>query len=74
VAGIAMRLAAAAGVVLLVLMWSAVLPPANNVFMDDHLIYALLLIGLALVGAGNTIGFGRQWSKTPLVERFPILK
>jgi len=30
VAGIAMRLAAAAGVVLLVSMWTAVLPPANN--------------------------------------------
>ena len=40
IAGVAMRIAAAAGALLMVLMWSAVLPPANNPFMDDHLIYA----------------------------------
>jgi thiosulfate dehydrogenase [quinone] large subunit len=70
--GIGIRIAAAA--VMLVMMWSVVLPPENNVFMDDHLIYALLVVGLALVSAGNTIGFGRWWSKTHLVQRFPILK
>src|SRR3954469_5304973 len=31
--GIAMRIAAASGVLLLVLMWTAVLPPADNPFM-----------------------------------------
>src|SRR4051812_21082812 len=54
--GVGMRLAAVAGTVMLVMMWSVVLPPENNVFMDDHLIYALLLIGLALTGAGNALG------------------
>ena len=72
--GIGMRIAAAAGAVLLVMMWSAVLPPDNNVFMDDHLIYALVLIGLALVGAGDTMGFGRWWGNTRLVRRFPFVK
>ena len=38
--GIGMRVAAVAGALLLVLMWTAVLPPENNPFMDDHLIYA----------------------------------
>jgi thiosulfate dehydrogenase [quinone] large subunit len=72
--GIGMRIGAAAGAVMLVMMWSVVLPPANNVFMDDHLVYALLVVGLALVSAGNTLGFGRWWEKTALVRRFPILK
>lgn len=72
--GVAMRIAAAAGAVLLVMMWSAVLPPENNVFMDDHLIYALVLVGLALVGAGDTLGLGRRWGATPLVRRFRFLK
>jgi len=71
--GIAMRVAAAAGAVLMVMMWSAVLPPANNVFMDDHLIYALLLVGLAIVGAGETLGLGRWWASTALVRRLPWL-
>lgn len=71
--GIGMRLAAVAGAVMLVLMWSAVLPPANNPFMDDHLIYALVLIALALGNAGNTLGLGSQWQRTRLVQRWPIL-
>ena len=62
--GIGMRIAAAAGALLLVLMWTAVLPPENNPFMDDHLIYAALLVVLALTNAGNTIGLGTWWSKT----------
>ncbi|TQM66949.1 thiosulfate dehydrogenase [quinone] large subunit [Actinomadura hallensis] len=72
--GVGMRIAAASGALLLVLMWTAVLPPENNPFMDDHLIYAILLVGLALVKAGDTLGLGRWWSETRLVKRFPILK
>lgn len=72
--GIAMRLVCAGGAVMLVLMWTAVLPPANNPFMDDHIIYALVLIGLALVGAGNTFGFGRWWARTNLVQSFRWLE
>jgi thiosulfate dehydrogenase [quinone] large subunit len=72
--GIGMRVAAATGTALLVMMWSAVLPPENNVFVDDHLIYALVLIGLALVGAGNTLGLGRLWTNIEIVKRNPWLK
>ena len=67
--GIGMRIAAGAGAVLLVLMWTAVLPPATNPFMDDHLIYAAVLVALALMGAGNVLGLGRRWTATPLVRR-----
>ncbi|WP_051467663.1 DoxX family membrane protein [Actinomadura oligospora] len=72
--GVCMRLAAAAGTLLLVMMWSVTLPPANNVFMDDHLIYALVLIGLALVAAGDAVGLGRWWGNTALVRKLPVLK
>ncbi len=47
-----MWIAAVTGALLLVLMWTAVLPPENNPFMDDHLIDAMVLIGLAAVRAG----------------------
>jgi len=72
--GIGTRVAAVAGAVLLVLMWSASLPPANNVFMDDHLIYALVLIGIAELGAGSTLGFGARWGELDLVQRHPWLR
>jgi thiosulfate dehydrogenase (quinone) large subunit len=71
--GIGMRFACGAGALMVVLMWSASLPPENNLFLDDHIIYALVLVGLALAGAGNTIGLGRWWTKTALVQRFSWL-
>ncbi|PKW25508.1 hypothetical protein [Phycicoccus duodecadis] len=73
-AGVAMRLAAASGSLLLVLMWSAVLPPANNPFLDDHLIYAVTLVALALLGAGHPLGLGRAWERLPLVRRHAFLR
>jgi thiosulfate dehydrogenase [quinone] large subunit len=72
--GIGIRLAAIAGGLLLVLMWSAVLPPENNPFMDDHLIYAGVLAVLALTLAGDTLGLGRRWAALPIVQRYPWLR
>ena len=74
VLGIGMRLAAGAGGLLTVMMWTAVLPPAGNPFMDDHLIYAAVLIALPLLGAGNTLGLGGIWSTLPLVRRVTWLQ
>ncbi len=72
--GVGMRIAAASGALLLVFMWAASLPIATNPFVDDHLIYAVTLIGLALMHAGDTVGLGRLWSKLPIVQRFPVLR
>lgn len=71
--GIGMRVAAGAGALLLVFMWAAVLPIATNPFLDDHLVYAVVLVGLALMHAGDTAGFGRMWRKLPIVQRYPVL-
>jgi len=71
--GIAMRPACIAGATMLVLMWSASLPPENNLFLDDHIILALLLIGLAAVGAGKTLGLGERWARTAVVRRYSWL-
>jgi thiosulfate dehydrogenase [quinone] large subunit len=72
--GIGMRIAAISSTILLIMMWSVVLPPDNNVFLDEHLIYLVVIIGLALVGAGDTLGLGKWWSNTTLVRKYPILK
>jgi thiosulfate dehydrogenase [quinone] large subunit len=72
--GIGMRIAAVAGTLLYVLMWSAVLPPANNPVLDDHLVGAITLIALTLVAAGNVWGLGKWWSGLPVVNRYPWLR
>lgn len=72
--GIGMRIAAATGALLYVLMWTAVLPPENNPVVDDHLVHAAILVVLALTAAGDTLGLGARWAKLPLVRRFPWLK
>src|SRR3954447_8817946 len=72
--GVGMRIAAGSGALLLVMMWSAVLPPANNLFMDDHIVYALVLGLLALIGAGRTFGLGKVWEKIPFVQDHGYLK
>ncbi|MFI6760860.1 hypothetical protein ACIBF5_17175 [Micromonospora sp. NPDC050417] len=72
--GIGLRIAAVAGGLLFVMMWTVVLPPENNPFMDDHLINAAVLATLALTAAGDTLGLGRPWARLPLVRRLPWLR
>jgi thiosulfate dehydrogenase [quinone] large subunit len=72
--GIGLRIAAVSGTLLYIMMWSAVLPPATNPVLDDHILGAITVIALALVAAGNVWGFGREWSRLPIVQRYPWLR
>ncbi|MEV0752377.1 hypothetical protein [Streptosporangium sp. NPDC050280] len=74
IVGVGLRIAAATGGLMMLLMWAAALPLTTNPFMDEHLIYALVLVGLAMTQAGDTFGLGRWWGATPLVRDLPILR
>ncbi|MGW6012082.1 DoxX family protein [Streptomyces sp. NPDC055210] len=78
-AGVALRAAALAGSAMMALMWIAEWPPAKhlsdgtasmstNPFVDYHVIYAVVLIALAVAGAGVTWGLGRIWARIPVVR------
>ncbi|GAA3367527.1 DoxX family membrane protein [Streptomyces antimycoticus] len=78
-AGVALRLAAFAGTVMMALMWMAEWPPAQhlsdgspsmstNPFADYHLVYAAVLLALAVASAGDTLGLGRLWARLPFVR------
>jgi thiosulfate dehydrogenase [quinone] large subunit len=71
--GIGLRVAAVGGSVLLLSMWSVAMLPAGNPFVDSHIIYALVLVVLALTAAGDTWGLGKRWARTRLVQRLPFL-
>jgi thiosulfate dehydrogenase [quinone] large subunit len=59
--GIGLRAAAAAGTLLFALLWVSAMPTQNNPFVDEHVIFALLLWVLAVTRAGDVWGFGRPW-------------
>lgn len=80
VTGVAVRLTAAAGVLMLGLMWFAEFPLAQhmsaggpsgstNPLVDYHFIYAVVLVVLAATYAGTTWGLGRAWARLPFVQR-----
>jgi thiosulfate dehydrogenase [quinone] large subunit len=83
--GVALRLTAAAGTILLVLMWAAEWPMARfdstgtptsstNPFLDDHLIFAICLVVIATLGTASTWGLGKWWANQPIVQRTPYLR
>ncbi|MDD5749751.1 MAG: DoxX family membrane protein [Patescibacteria group bacterium] len=72
--GLALRLAAYLGSLMMLLIYLAVLPKEHHPFIDEHIIYILLLNILPLADAGNFIGLGKWWAKTKLVSKYPILK
>jgi thiosulfate dehydrogenase [quinone] large subunit len=72
--GFGIRVAAASGALLYLLMWTVVLPPENNPVIDDHLLGLVSMIVLGLTLAGDTWGLGRIWAQQQLVRRFPALR
>jgi thiosulfate dehydrogenase [quinone] large subunit len=69
VLGIGMRIAAVAGTIMYVMMWTASLPMTTNPILDDHLTGAMTLIVLALTAAGTTWGLGKWWASTSVVQK-----
>ena len=72
--GMYVRFAALIGIVMLVLMWSALLWPAETPVVDEHIIYALALFGIALVDVDQVWGMRARWGKTSLVKSLPFLR
>ncbi|MFQ6101688.1 MAG: hypothetical protein ACE5OS_10720 [Anaerolineae bacterium] len=63
VLGIGVNIAGYSGAVLMFLMWLSHLPPEHNPFLDEHIVYIFLLIGLARAKAGQWVGLGKWWSE-----------
>lgn len=71
--GIMVRLGSLAGVLLMIMMYTALIPPENNLFIDEHLIYALVMGLIAFGNAGKYFGFGNKWYNSALVQKYKIL-
>jgi len=80
IAGVALRIAAAAGVLMMAMMWFAEFPFAQhtstgalsgstNPLVDYHFIYAVVLVVLAATYAGTTWGLGKVWARMPFAQK-----
>lgn len=83
--GVGLRIAAVSGTVMMLLMWAAEWPldrftdageptMSTNPILDYHILYALVIIWLAIVAAGNVWGFGKQWARLGIVRKNPWLR
>ena len=73
--GVMVRIAAAGGVAMLLMMYTAAaIWPEHNPFLDDHIVYAAILVGIALTGAGRYMGLGGWWMETRLARRYRFLR
>ena len=66
--GIGVSIAAYSGAVMVLLMWLSNLPPEHNPFLDEHIVYVIVLIGLAIAKSGHWIGLGKWWSERAKVR------
>lgn len=76
--GIGLRVSAVVGTVLMLAMYLAEWPfganaASNNPLVDYHIIYALALIVIAALSAGDTWGAGRAWKRLGIVQKMPWL-
>jgi len=72
--GIGLRVSAVVGSAIMLAMYLAEWPftpnaESTNPLVDYHIIYALALIVVAVLAAGDTWGFGRTWKRLPLVKQ-----
>jgi thiosulfate dehydrogenase [quinone] large subunit len=73
--GIGLRAAGWTGALMLVLMYLAgFIPPEHNPLIDDHIVYAWLMIGIAMHPADECLSLGKWWSGTKIVKKLPFLR
>ncbi|WKZ29104.1 MAG: DoxX family protein [Patescibacteria group bacterium] len=75
--GIAVRLSSVLGAFMMLMYWFPVLdfPRVDHGYLvDDHIVYALVLLYFAAVGAGRHYGLGERCARLPFCMRSPKLR
>jgi thiosulfate dehydrogenase [quinone] large subunit len=74
VLGIGVRLATTFGMLLLLLMWSAELWPAQNPVLDEHIVYIFVLATINMMNSQQKWGYRDWWLKQSFVKQFPFFE
>lgn len=69
VLGVGMTIATISGTAQMGLIYLSVFPPENNPFVDQHIIYILVLWMLYAYSAGDVYGLGKKWKSLDIVKK-----
>lgn len=71
--GVGVRVASVSGALMLVMMYASHPPweaaSSNNPLIDDHVVYAAVLLAFAFSHAGRYLGLGGLWERRPFVAK-----
>ena len=71
--GFASKLTTFGMVAFLLVMYTLVVPPADNPIIDDHILLAVGTLAVYFLGGFDKLSVNGWWKELPLVKRFPIL-
>lgn len=72
--GIGLKIASYSGALMMFLIYLSLFPPENNPLIDEHIVYILVFIGIAIRSRHQKFGLQEKWAKVKLVKKYPILQ
>jgi thiosulfate dehydrogenase [quinone] large subunit len=73
--GVGVKIAGYSGALMMLLMYTAgFILPEHNPILDEHIIYALLLILFTFSNSTYYLSLGKWWNKTNLVKKYKFLE
>lgn len=73
--GFMVKLGSLVGASLYIMFYVAgFIPPEHNPLTDEHIINAIVLIGIYLSIPSGILGFGKSWGRRSIVMKYPILR
>ena len=72
--GIGLKVAGYTGALLMALIYISAFPKEFHPIIDEHIIYGIVLIGIANLQPGHSFGFSKKWAETPIVQKYAFLQ
>ena len=66
--GILIRLGGLSGFLMMLLMYLGLITPDNHPFIDEHVIYAFVMLGFVFVHTCKHLGLGKWWTGLKVVK------
>lgn len=71
--GVALRVAGYSGALMMTFIYLASLPLKQNPFIDEHIIYIIVLLAMTRVNVGTVYSITSWWKSTDIVKKYPFL-